>query len=579
MEVPLPIPYCGIFLGATTMSFFRFNDLSQRLRGWFVIGTFLFLQPSFVQAADDRDARLAELDAKAKQGPAAYRAEMAILKKKLWAIDVREQTQNKLLYITNGARRNRIRQNIEKIQSERNEVQAKIVELEVEFAKQSTQRLGIPNAQPRMEVPPGEDGSDLTVQAFGKDLLVGVTPPSIFGFQMGISPEEMNLTIKSKGGKPIEEAMPYSMTKRAGVERRLEREIRLFQSDTKDLRDLDLPEGFHLVTFVFAGGKLYKVVLNAKYHLSNASPRNLSSLHLSRNISKQEAEESLRNAESNLGLYDKSPRRAFVDWMDIRGEPGVTLSEFRRLTDTVWQRSFLADLALVPASAYERAGIVRTPYFYITNQSNPRGLHTTVKDAGKLTTILDDSGWQLVAGDESEGIYKRELHSTWIWTEFVEKYGLAYVTRKGEAARKETQPGMHSEGSVPSGDVAKRVLPNSTRSNDRGERSWDRPWDRSDIQKIINYLYKIPGYNVSSEQVAREAMEIAGLARRAKSSPEKTLKLLDAGIDGARRQGLMPALGVQATKGSLEFGAALLDVSLADVERGADGESVPVPRR
>jgi hypothetical protein len=157
-------------------------------------------------------------------------------------------------------------------------------------------------------------------------------------------------------------------------------------------------------------------------------------------------ESAVRNAESNLGLNDKSPQGAFVDWMDIRGEPGVTLSEFRRLCKTAVQQSFLTDLALVSGSSYERAGIVRSPNLYITNQSNPRGGHTTVKDAGKLTTILDDSGWQLVGGDESEGIYKRELHSHWIWTEFVEKYGHDYVFRKAEAARGETQPGMRSGG-------------------------------------------------------------------------------------------------------------------------------------
>jgi hypothetical protein len=106
------------------------------------------------------------------------------------------------------------------------------------------------------------------------------------------------------------------------------------------------------------------------------------------------------------------------------------------------------------------------------------------------------------------------------------------------------------------------------------ESSWDGGWGLSDIRAINNYLSRIPDYSVSSEQRGKEAMEIALLARRAKYSPEKTLKLLDAGIDMARRQGLLPVFGVRAAKDSIAFAAAW-----DEVERGADGGSVPVPRR
>lgn len=303
-----------------------------------------------------------------------------------------------------------------------------------------TTKNGSPNAQSQMGVRSGDDGGDVTAQVFGKGLLARVTPPSIFGFRMGISPEEMNLAIKSKGGKQIAETMPYSMTKRVGVERPLEREIRIFQSNTKDIPDLDIPKGFDLITFVFAGGQLYKITLHSKYYWSDASPRTLSAFGLPRNISKQEAEEALRKAGSNLELHDKTTKKAFVDWMDIRAEPGVTLSEFRRISEAAWKKNYLLDLAFVPGSAYERAGIVRTPNFYI-NQSNRKGGLTTIKEVGNLTVVLDDSGWGLEAGDAAEGIYKRELHSHWLWTEFVEKYGTAYLVWKSEAARKETPPG------------------------------------------------------------------------------------------------------------------------------------------
>jgi WD40 repeat protein len=94
------------------------------------------------------------------------------------------------------------------------------------------------------------------------------------------------------------------------------------------------------------------------------------------------------------------------------------------------------------------------------------------------------------------------------------------------------------------------------------------------VTDIRNYMSRIPDYNVSSERLTKDAMELAGLARRAKWSPEKTLKMLDAAIDMARRQGLMPVFGVEAAKDSAAFVAALDDVG-----RGADSGSVPVPRR
>jgi hypothetical protein len=153
---------------------------------------------------------------------------------------------------------------------------------------------------------------------FLEDKLADVTP-GLFVLTMRMTPEEANRVVTAAGGTRLEETIPERDSQRAGMDRQLEPEIRIFQADARRPRGLDLPGGVHKVTLVFAGGRLYKVTLYAKYFWSNLSPRRLASANVPGHISRQQDEPSFarprrevarRRATTANGGIHSAPWRA-----------------------------------------------------------------------------------------------------------------------------------------------------------------------------------------------------------------------------------------------------------------------------